>query len=181
LKPGKEVVVMPTILKHPGAGTAHHAPPAPTHEDSHRWLVVAMGVVVALLVGLTTWTVVDRLTGGSETVATPSSSSAARLDSYSILRVVGLQQTLRGDGYAIAVTGTLDPVTLSAAADFTRVDAAHPLEPWLAATLSRTVITGRRDPGAWNARFGAERITQMAERPLTGQGGQLDAYGNLTG
>ena len=29
-----------------------------------------------------------------------------------------------------------------------------------------------------NARFGTDRATQMVERPLTGTGGQLDAYGN---
>jgi hypothetical protein len=172
---------MPAVLKHPGTGMVRPAPASPTHDHGHRWLMVAAGVAVALLVGLTAWTLVDRLTGNSQTVATPSPAASARLDSYFVLRVAGLQQRLRGSGYSIGATGMLDPVTRSAAADFIQVDAAHPLDPWLATALQGTVITGRRDPVAWNHRFGSDRATQMVERPLTGAGGQLDLYGNLTG
>jgi hypothetical protein len=172
---------MPAVLKHPGTGTVRPAPASPTHDHGHRWLMVAAGVAVALLVGLTAWTLVDRLTGNSQTVATPSLAASARFDSYFVLRVAGLQQTLRDSGYSIAATGMLDPVTRSAAADFIQVDGAHPLDRWLATALQGTVITGRRDPVAWNARFGTDRSTRMVERPLTGTGGQLDLYGNLTG
>jgi hypothetical protein len=49
----------------------------------------------------------------------------------------------------------------------------------LAAALRGTVLTGFRDVAAWNQRFGRSRVTKMVERPLTGQGGQLDSYGNL--
>ena len=92
----------------------------------------------------------------------------------------GLQQTLRDNGYAIAATDMLDPLTRSAAADFVRVDAKHPLDPWLAVAMAGTVLTGRHDPVAWNARFGTNRMTQMVDRPLTGPDGQLDTYGNTT-
>jgi len=98
-----------------------------------------------------------------------------------VLLTAGLQQTLRNNGYAIGSTGMLDPLTRSAAADFVRVDAGHPLDSWLATSLAGTVITGRNDPVTWNARFGTNRVSQMVERPLTGPGGQLDAYGNITG
>jgi hypothetical protein len=97
---------------------------------------------------------------------------------------------LRGAGYSLPatkidywlpVTTWLDPVTRSAAADYLRISERTPLDPVLALALQGTVITGRRDPEAWNARFGVNRLTRWVERPLTGPGGQLDAFGNITG
>ena len=172
---------MPAVLQHPHAGMAHSAPASLSRHHGHRRLIVAMGILAAVLMGLTAWTLVDRLTGQSETVATLTQASAVPLDAYSVLRVAGLQQTLRDNGYSIAATGMLDPLTRSAAADFVRVDARHPLDQWLANALAGTVLTARHDPVSWNARFGTDRVTQMVERPLTGTGGQLDAYGNITG
>ena len=103
---------MPAVLKHPGAGMVVPAPASPTHGHGHRGLMVAAGVVLAMLVGLTTWTLVDRLTGHSETVATPAPAvSTTPFESYVVFRVVSLQQTLRDNGYAVAVTGMLDPVS----------------------------------------------------------------------
>jgi len=95
------------------------------------------------------------------------------------INVVGLQKQLVRAGYSIAVDGVLDPITKSALADFLQPSSRHPLGPSLAVALQGTVITTLRDPGAWNMRFGLNRRTRFVERPLTGRGGQLDAYGNV--
>jgi peptidoglycan hydrolase-like protein with peptidoglycan-binding domain len=93
--------------------------------------------------------------------------------------VAALQSRLIAAGYAVRPTGVLDPVTKSAAGDFLSVRPSPATEPLLSSSLQGTVITGKRDPVAWNARFGRNRRTQMVERPLTGPGGQLDDNGNL--
>ena len=67
----------------------------------------------------------------------------------------------------------------SALADYLRPDSTHPLSASLASQLDGTVITGLRNPAAWNKRFGLDRKTTFVERPLTGAGGQLDANGNI--
>ena len=172
---------MPTTLTKPGPGLAPvvPAPASPRHEHGHRWLLLASGLL-AVLVGLTAWTLVDRLAGPTESSPVPTVESVW-VEPFFVARVSNLQQDLRDNGYAIPVTGVLDPVARSAATDFIRFDEGRALEPWLAAAMRGTVITGRRDPVAWNARFGADRATRLVERPLTGPGGQLDAYGNLSG
>jgi hypothetical protein len=93
--------------------------------------------------------------------------------------VTALEGTLVRAGYAIRVDGVLDPVTMSAAGDFIRMSEWPQLDPWLANALVGTVMTGRRDPTAWNQRFGADRATRMVERTLTGPEGQLDNDGNI--
>lgn len=95
------------------------------------------------------------------------------------VNVVGLQKQLVRAGYSIAVDGVLDPVTKSALADFLQPSSRHPLGSSLAYAIRGTVITTLRDPTAWNLRFGLNRRTRFVERPLTGPGGQLDAYGNV--
>ena len=76
-------------------------------------------------------------------------------------------------------TESSSPVTKSALADFLQPSSRHPLGPSLAVALQGTIITTLRDPRAWNMRFGLNRRTRFVERPLTGPGGQLDAYGNV--
>lgn len=96
------------------------------------------------------------------------------------LRSAGYELTMTTDvDYSLPITFRLDPVTRSAAADYLRPTEASPLGFRLALALRGTVITGRRDPAAWNARFGTNRATRWVERPLTGPGGQLDAFGNV--
>ena len=82
-------------------------------------------------------------------------------------------------GYSIKTDGKLDPVKKSALADYLRLDSTHPLSASLAPQLEGTVITGLRNPAAWNKRFGLDRKTTFVERPLTGASGQLDANGNI--
>lgn len=95
------------------------------------------------------------------------------------LEVIRLKRQLVRAGYSLRIDASLGPVAKSALADYLQLDETHPLSPFLARVLSRTVITGRRNPVAWNNYFGLDRPTGLVERPLTGPGGQLDANGNL--
>jgi len=148
--------------------------------DSRRFAasrrVLAIAASGLSLVGLGTWLLVD-LTSGT---TAPAVSSAMPIPTW-LLPVygTGLQRQLVRAGYSIRVDGILDPVTKSALADFLRPSRRHPLNPSLAAALHGTVITTRRDPTAWNMRFGLNRRTWFVERRLTGPGGQLDADGNV--
>ena len=90
-----------------------------------------------------------------------------------------LELQLLNAGYSVKIDGKLDPVTKSALADYLRPDASRPLDPSVTKALEGTVLTGRRDPAAWNARFGLNRLASIVERPLTGPGGQLDEHGNV--
>jgi hypothetical protein len=90
-----------------------------------------------------------------------------------------LKRQLVRAGYQVKVDDRLDPVTKSALADYLLPGSESSLGPVLARALAGTVLIGRRNPAAWNRRFGLERLTKFVERPLTGPGGQLDANGNL--
>jgi len=158
----------------PGAGLA----PSPAHHDVHHRLRIAAVAVLAVFIGVGVWTLVDRLTATSADGTAAAPIAVRSLHTWS---VSDLQRRLRVAGYALPVTGVLDPVTKSAAADFLRPGQVDSLWPSLAVGLQGTAITGRRDVAAWDARFGTDRATRMVERPLTGAGGQLDAYGNLSG
>jgi len=139
-------------------------------------LAALLAVVAAVVVALGAWALVDRLTSTSGTATAPSASVAAFSEPAMALQVSGLRALLRDAGYAIPATGVLDPVTRSAAADYLQPGgAAGPLS----ALLQGTILTGHRDPAAWNVRFGVARATRMVERALTGPGGQLDRNGNV--
>jgi hypothetical protein len=158
----------------------------------HHALVLAAAVLALGLAAAGTWVAVDRLTGNA--------AAAKMYDGVPLWppltfpqrppaeREFTLAMQLAQAGYGIDINGTLDPVMKSALADFVRPDASHPLDPYLVEKLEGTVITGRRDPAAWNARFGRVsfqadlafvRQRSIVERPLSGPGGQLDEHGNV--
>jgi hypothetical protein len=114
-------------------------------------------------------------TTGAEPAVTPGLAGSPWLDR---LEVINLKKRLVRAGYSIKVSGGIGPVTRSALADYLQLDETHPLSPFLARALSGTVITGRRNPAAWNNYFGLDRPTRLVERPLTGPGMQLDPNGN---
>lgn len=93
--------------------------------------------------------------------------------------VISLKKQLVRAGYSITVDGSVGPVTRSALADYLKPDATHPFSPFLASALRGTVVTGYRNPTAWNNYFGLDRRTRFVERPFTGPGGLLDPKGNL--
>jgi hypothetical protein len=151
---------------------------------SHRGPLTLAGII--LMLGLAvpaTWLTLDRPARSSANTAT----SAAAVPAWSPilapwpqrLDVSSLERELVSAGYSVKVDGNLDPVTKSALADYLQLDSANPLSPFLASALDGTVITGLRNPGAWNAHYGLERATKFVERSLTGPGGQLDADGNF--
>jgi len=155
------------------------APPSPARQTRRRSIVLGTVVLALGLALLATWLIIASnapsvQAPGPATPSTPISSPwLARVE------ITGLETRLVRAGYSIKVDGELDPVTKSALADYLRVDSTHQLGPFLAAELDGTVITGLRDPAAWNRRFGLDRKTTFVERPLTGPGGQLDANGNV--
>ena len=157
------------------------AAPAPTTPRSRISRRLALGlagiVLVSAGISIGTWFAVERAVGGAE--ASASAPGPVFPTWLTPIDVPGLQEQLVRTGYSIAVDGVLDPVTKSALADFLRPNSRHPLSPSLAAALQGTVITARRDPRAWNMRFGLNRRTRFVERPLAGPGGQLDASGNV--
>jgi len=167
---------MPTTLVPRLRSPVTSTPTSPRHSSLSHWLRLVAVVVLAVFVGFALWMLVDRLTSTNEAPVAPSVASYFTEP----LQVNDLQRQLRRAGYSLSVTGVLDPLTRSATADFLVVSESSPLDPALAQALQGTVITSRHDPAAWNARFGADRATKMVERPLTGPGGQLDAFGNLT-
>ena len=142
---------------------------------SRRALTIASLGMALAAISLGTWRTVDWAASGSAASAsTPTFRTWLRP-----IDVVGVQRQLVRAGYSIPVTGVLDPITKSALADFLRPSSSDRLGPSLAYALRGTVITTRREPAAWNMRFGLNRRTRFVERPLTGPGGQLDAYGNV--
>ena len=169
---------MPTTLAPRLRSPVTSTPTSPRHRPLSHWLLLAATVVLAALVGFALWVLVDRLTSTTQTPAATVAVLPAT-DPFWTIEVSDLQRQLRRAGYSLPVTGSLDPLTRSAGADFLVVSESSPLDPWLSGALQGTVITNRHDPATWNARFGADRATKMVERPLTGPGGQLDAYGNL--
>ena len=169
---------MPTTVMRPSSILAHgrSAPHAPHRITPHRRRLFAAAAVLAAAVGVGAWALTVRLTQSNERTAVLAATWSG---SGIVVDAAAFQNRLAAAGYSIRVTGVLDPVTKSAAADFLRVTQSQPLEPWLANALQGTVIRGTRDPVAWNERFGLNRPTRMVERPLTGPEGQLDAFGNL--
>jgi hypothetical protein len=157
------------------------AAPSPAEARSRLTRRLAFGLAAITLVpaaiGVGTWLAIGGAGGGED--VTPSASVPVFRTWLRPIDVVGLQKQLVHAGYSIRVNGILDPVTKSALADFLQPTARHSLSRSLAAALQGTVITTRRDPAAWNLRFGLERRTRFVERPLTGPGGQLDDYGNV--
>lgn len=151
-----------TVAKPDWIPSPSSAARARRRRSRRRALVLAASILTLAAVSVGTWLIVAQASGGH-----PTKVDAARLE----------KQLVRA-GYSIKVDGKLDPVAKSALADYLRADAAHPLSPSLARALAGTVITGLRNPVAWNLRFGLNRPTRFVERPLTGPGGQLDANGN---
>jgi len=147
--------------------------------SSRRGALTFAGITLALAaVSIGAWLAVDRIDRSSAAAATAGAQPVFRTWLPPI-DMVGLEKQLVRAGYSIEVDGTLDPVTKAALADFLRPSSLDPLSPSLAASLQGTVITTRRDPAAWNMRFGLTRRTTFVERPLTGPEGQLDANGNI--
>lgn len=91
------------------------------------------------------------------------------------ISVQQLQQKLKQAGYDLTPNGKLDPRTRNALGDYLN-PSNKKLSPALATLLGGTAISGRRDPQAWNTRFGDSRRTRMVEKPINQQ---LDKYGNL--
>jgi len=157
---------------------------APRSRGARRRALTLAGIILMLaMASLGTWLAIDRMARSDANTASASTSAPAWTPTASTwlrgLDLIQLKKQLVGAGYSIKVDGNLDPVTKSALADFLQLDAADRLSPSLADELEGTVITGRRDPHAWNGRFGLDRVTKFVERPLTGPGGQLDDNGNL--
>jgi hypothetical protein len=151
---------------------------------SHRGPLTLAGII--LMLGLAvpaTWLTLDRSARSSANTATSAAAVSAWSPIFAPwpqhLDVTSLERELVRAGYSVKVDGNLDPVTKSALADYLQLDSAHPLSPFLASALDGTVITGLRNPGAWNGHYGLERATKFVERPLTGPSGQLDAEGNF--
>jgi hypothetical protein len=165
---------MPATLGQP---VGLKGPVSAVSRGPHRWLWLGAVIMAAVVAGLGSWRLVDHFTGGSAAtqVVAPIPSE---LQPAAVVSSAGLQRLLRAAGYSLAVNSVLDPITRSAAADYLQ-PAELAASPWLLSSLQATILTSRHDPGAWNARFGLNRHTQMVERPLTGPGGQLDGFGNL--
>ena len=151
---------------------------------SHRGPLTLAGII--LMLGLAvpaTWLTLDRSARSSANTATSATAVPAWSPIFAPwpqhLDVTSLERELVRAGYSVKVDGNLDPVTKSALADYLQLDSAHPLSPFLASALDGTVITGLRNPGAWNGHYGLVRATKFVERPLTGPSGQLDANGNF--
>jgi hypothetical protein len=157
---------------------------SPTQRRTRRASIAVSGVVLALvLASLGTWLALDR---AAESNA-PAMVAGSAVPLWPPISLPWLQPLVTTDfdkqlvdaGYSIKADGKLDPVKKSALADYLRPDSTHPLSASLASQLEGTVITGLRNPAAWNKRFGLDRKTTFVERPLTGAGGQLDANGNI--
>ena len=164
---------------------------SPTQRRTRRASIAVSGVVLALgLASLGTWLALDRA-AESNPPAMVAGSAVPLWPPISLpwlqplvttdvdKQLVGIDKQLLDAGYSIKADGKLDPVKKSALADYLRPDSTHPLSAPLARQLDGTVITGLRNPAAWNKRFGLDRKTTFVERPLTGAGGQLDANGNI--
>lgn len=171
---------MRTTVVNPGAaGTRSGAEPQHSRAVRQGPLLLAASVLTFVVVG-------TQLFGGRSAESATKQGDSARASSWTPftspwlerLDVTHLEAQLVRAGYSIKVDGNLDPITKSALADYLRLDSAHPLTPSLASELEGTVITGFRNPAAWNSHYGLNRKTKFVERPLTGPSGQLDANGN---
>jgi hypothetical protein len=175
---------MTTTVMKSGAIHAPRTAAAPRSRGARRrvW-TLAVIILTLAAASIATWLTFDRLAGSDGNAVSVSTSALAWTPITSPwlgrLNLIQLKRQLVRAGYSLEVDGNLDPVAKSALADFLRIDAAHPLSPSIGGLLEGTVITGKRDPQAWNSRFGLNRATKFVERPLTGPGGQLDANGNL--
>jgi hypothetical protein len=158
---------------------------APSGRQAARRLPLAVAVLAITLtaVGVGTWLIVGRVGGsGGSALSTPATAPAwtpIATTWLERLRVVGLKRQLARAGYSVEVDGNLDPVAKSALADYLQPAGARPLAASLAVALEGTVITGVRDPAAWNKRFGLHSLTRFVHQPFSGAGEQLDAKGNL--
>ena len=151
---------------------------------SYRGPLTLAGIILMLGLAIpATWLTLDRSARSSANTASSAAAVPARSPIFAPwaehFEVISLKRELVRAGYSVEVDGNLDPVTKSALADYLQLDSAHPLSPFLASALDGTVITGLRNPGAWNSHYGLGRATKFVERPLTGAGGQLDANGNF--
>jgi hypothetical protein len=163
---------------------------SPTQRRTRRASIAVSGVVLALaLASLGTWLALDRA-AESNAPAMVAGSAVPLWPPISLpwlqplvtdvdKQLVSIDKQLVDAGYSIKADGKLDPVKKSALADYLRPNSTHPPSASLAPQLEGTVITGLRNPAAWNKRFGLDRKTTFVERPLTGAGGQLDANGNI--
>ena len=170
---------MRATLIHPFAAHSRPAPSAPRRTAPLKWRMLA-AVVLGAAIGVAAWTLTDRLTQRAQPPEAPAAVLPSPVTGDLMVRaeIAALQERLVMAGYAIPVTGVLDPVTKAAAADFMHPVQWQTLPLSLAQAMRGTVITGFRDPRAWNARFGLDRATRLVERPLKGPVGQLDANGN---
>jgi Tol biopolymer transport system component len=169
---------IPNALRTPPTAAAWRS-----RRTRRRALALAALILTLSVLSVGTWMIVDRVAGRSAAPASAATFVPAWTPIASPwlarLEVLQTKRQLVSAGYSIKVDGNLDAVTKSALADYLQLDRAHPLSPFLADALRGTVITGFRNPAAWNSRFGLHRLTKFVERPLTGPGGQLDANGNL--
>jgi hypothetical protein len=172
-----------TVAKPPAIRTP--PTPAPSRRRAARrrpLMLVALALTLAA-VAVGAWLIVDRVAGRGASAVSPAAAAPAWPTFGSswleAVRVLDLKRQLVRAGYQVRVDDRLDPVTKSALADYLWPGSASSLGPVLARALAGTVLIGRRNPAAWNRRFGLGRRTKFVERPLTGPGGQLDANGNL--
>jgi len=166
--------------------TVTHSPREAVTSRSH-WtrrrlaLAVVVPMLAAAAVGVSL--VLDGPMGSSSTPATTAAATPVLMPSgpawLRVADVRELKRRLVRAGYQVRVDDRLDPVTKSALADYLQPGSASLLTPVLGRALAGTFFFGRRDPAAWNYKFGLDRPTKFVERPLTGPGGQLDANGNL--
>jgi hypothetical protein len=145
----------------------------PEHLVTLRRRSIAAVVAAGAAVGAGAWALADHFTG-TPPATVASVPGAMEPTAANAFAAAALQRQLVAAGYDIGVTGVLDPVAKSAAADFLSV-----VPVGLETAMRKTVIIGRADPAAWNRRFGTHRWARMAARPLLGPGGQLDDYGNI--
>src|SRR5262245_25602762 len=137
---------------------ATRTPPTANPSRSPGPRLFVMFAITLATLGVGTWLIVGRVSDSGGSALTPAAAEPAWTPIATTwlqrLQVVGLKRQLVRAGYTVDDDGNLDPVTRSALADYLRPDGAHPLDPNLAAALEGTVITGVRDPAAWNQRFG---------------------------
>lgn len=167
-----------TVAKPDSTSSPSSAARSRRRRSRRRPLVLAGSILALATASVCTWLIVAQASGGRRAAEIEAAAPKGASTAPAQLGRIRLKNQLVGAGYSIEVDGNLDAVAKSALADYLRPDAAHPLSSSLARALAGTVITGLRNPAAWNLRFGLNRPTKFVERPLTGLGGQLDANGN---
>ena len=157
-------VLKPVAIRKPPT-TAH----SPRRAGRRLPLAIALVAVTLAAAGTGTWLIVARIGGsGGSALSVPITAPAWTPTATPLverLQVVGLQRQLVRAGYAIKVDGDLDRVAKSALADYLQPNEAHPLTPFVASALGGTVITGLRNPAAWNSRFGPHPTTLVELSP----------------